>query len=238
MADETIRHIIDHYLEPKSEWARSRVARVMESLSVKPGERVLDLGCATGTFSFHTFRAGARPCGLDRDAEVLKTGRRAAQEFAGVSTPRVCGDALRLPFHEGSFDVIVNADFMEHTPDEIKQPIFDEMFRVLKSGGRGIVYTPNLNRVRWELVGERVKKLSGKRKEDVPEWKDFVDPDHFGLTTPWLTLHRLRKAGFRVRLGYHEFHMPLLSRLPGANRILAPLLSSQFANRFLITLKK
>jgi SAM-dependent methyltransferase len=236
--EEEFAHIRDYYLAPKNEWARERIARVMEAAAPRPGERVLDLGCANGTFSFHLARAGARPVGLDLDEGALRMGREFAMRFAGVSTARVRGNALRLPFPDESFDVIVNADFIEHTPAEAKPPIFREMFRVLKPGGRAVVYTPNLNRVRWELRGESIKRAIGLRFEPVPRWQDYVDPDHYGLTTPWLTSRQLREAGFEARLAYHEFHMPFLSRLPGANAILAALLSHQFANRFLIRLRR
>jgi SAM-dependent methyltransferase len=237
-SEEPFAHIRDYYLEPKNEWARARIARVLDAANPRPGERALDLGCANGTFSFHLAKAGAKPVGIDLDENALRTGREFAMRFAGISTARVRGNALRLPFPDASFDLIVNADFIEHTPAEAKPPIFREMFRVLKPGARAVVYTPNLNRVRWELLGEHLKRACGFRKTPVPRWQDYVDPDHYGLTTPWLTLRQLRAAGFEAELRYHEFHMPLISHIPGANAVLSLLLSHQFANRFLIRLHR
>lgn len=244
LGSEELRHIVDFYLEPKNEWARSRIERVMASLSIKkpapgrPGERILDLGCANGTFSFHAKNAGGWPVGLDRDIVVLKKGREASLAVGGFATPRVCGDARRLPFRTNSFDVVINADFIEHTPEEIKQGIYDEMHRVTAEGGRAVLYTPNVNRVRWELFGERLKHLVGLRKTPVPHWKDYVDADHFGMTSPHRTLRALRRSGYVGSLRYFEFHMPVLSKIPGADLILERVLSSQFANRFLIKLRK
>lgn len=235
---ETLKHLKDHYYEPANEWARLRVARVMSAAAILPGERILDLGCANGTFSFHSAFAGGRPVGIDLDMHALSTGRDAVAALDGPSTPRLAADARRLPFRDDSFDVIVNADFIEHTRDEDKFPIFQEMYRVMKPGGRGVVYTPNLNRVRWELAGEHLKRLLGMRSEPVPSWQNYVDPDHFGLTTPGLTESRLRMAGFRTRCCYFEFHVPLVSNLPFLDRILEPISSFWFANRFLITLSK
>lgn len=232
------QHIIDHYLEPKSEWARSRVARVIEAVAPSPGERVLDLGCANATFSFHTQRLGARPVGIDRDHEVLVSGREITSSFAGISTPRVQADAARLPFRHGAFDAVINADFIEHLPDETKEPIFREMFRVLREGGRGVIYTPNIRRVIWEIRGERLKKMLGIRQSPVPSWREYVDPDHFGLTDPKTTEDRLRAAGFRTRMSFFEFHIPLLSKIPGVNFILRPVFAAAFSNRFLIRITK
>jgi SAM-dependent methyltransferase len=228
---QTIR---DEYYELKGEWAKSRVERVMQAAAITGGELVLDLACNMGTFSYHTSRAGAKPIGLDRNHIALTEGREISQIIAGLSTPRVCADAGELPFSNGTFDLIINADFIEHTPDDVKRTVFSEMYRVLKVSGRGVVYTPNLNRVRWELGGERLKRWTGLRSSPVPRWQDFVDPDHFGLTTPWKTASCLRAAGFRTVIRYYEFHVPVLSKIPGFNRVAAPIISPQFANRFLI----
>lgn len=238
LTDEEFEHIRDFYLAPTSEWSRSRVSRVMDALSVEPGERILDLGCANATFSYHVSQKGARPVGIDRDDAVLVKGREAAIRFAGVTTPRVQGDALRLPFGAGSFDAVINADFIEHTPAEAKPLIFREMFRVLRSGGRGIVYTPNLSRVEWELYGEKIKKKIGQRQEPVPDWRDYVDPDHFGLTRPKLVAEQLRRVGFQTKVHYYEFHLPLLSKLKPLDLLALPFLKDAFSNRFLVEVIK
>lgn len=234
LAPEKLAHLREHYFEPRGEWARARIARVLAAATPRAGERVLDLGCANGTFSFHASRAGARPVGVDRDAAVLAEGRVAAAALGGAATPRVCGDCARLPFRAGAFDLVINADFIEHVPDEIKPAIYREMHRVLRPGGRAVIYSPNRARVVNELRGERLKRLCGLRREPVPRWQEHVDPDHFGMTTPGVTMALLRAAGFRVRVEYHEFHVPRLSRLPGFNALAFPLLARFFANRFLI----
>jgi SAM-dependent methyltransferase len=238
LSDQAFVHLRDYYFEPRNEWARRRIERVMKAAAPRAGERVLDLGCANGTFSFHARRLGARPVGLDRDPAVLATGREAARRLGGAETPRVRGDASRLPFRDGVFDVVINADFIEHLAESVKPPIFREMRRVMKAGGRGVVYSPNRNRVAWELRGENLKRLFGLRHAAVPRWQDFVDPDHFGLTTPSATARLLRRAGFRTRTEYFEFHVPLISRLPGMNFVLRPLLAAHFANRFLVRIRR
>lgn len=238
ISEEQFAHIRDYYLEPKNEWARSRIERVMGAVDPKPGERVLDLGCANGTFSFHVARTGAKPVGLDLDEKALREGPEITRRYDGTATPRVRGNAIRLPFRDETFDVIINADFIEHTPAEAKPAIFREMRRVMKTGGRGVVYTPNLHRVQWELRGEQLKRSIGIRAIPVPRWQDYVDPDHYGLTTPRLTQDQLRHAGFETEMEYHEFHVPLVSRIPGAHILLAPLLSEYFANRFLIRIRR
>src|SRR4029077_15418440 len=124
--------------------------------------------------------------------------------------------------------------FIEHTPDDVKARIFEEMFRVLKPGGRGIVYTPNLTRIEWELFGEKIKYALGLRRETVPRWQDFVDPDHFGLTTPEKTRDLLESVGFETRSLYFEHHIPMVSKIPVVGKLTDGLFPSHFAGRFLI----
>lgn len=238
VSDDFAELVRREYLEPEGEWAVSRVERVMKAAELRRGERVLDLGCAFGTFSHHSKLAGASPVGLDRSERSLREGVEIARRFHKPDVPRIQGDACYLPFRSDQFDIIINADFIEHTTDRSKALIFAEMYRTIRHGGRGLVYSPNLNRVRWELRGETVKKLLGLRREPVPKWMEFVDPDHFGMTTARQADKMLRQAGFTTRLFYYEFHIPLLSKIPGFNRVARPFLASHFANRYLITLRK
>jgi SAM-dependent methyltransferase len=238
LSEEQLTEIRDRCFEPKGDWATSRVERVLDAARILPGERVLDLGCSSGTFSFHTLKAGANTISLDRDLITLTIGREAALIIGGIRLNSVCGDALAVPFADGFFDVVINADFIEHTPDKVKTQIFEEMFRVLKPEGRGVVYTPNLARIEWELFGEKIKRAFGVRREKVPRWQDFVDPDHFGLTTPGKTRHMLKAVGFETQALYFEHHIPLISKIPIVGGLTAGWFPSQFAGRFLIQVKK
>lgn len=238
LTEAKLAEIRDLYFEPKAEWATSRIDRVLGAAQLRKGERVLDLGSSQGTFSFHALRLGAEPFGIDRNPVILGLGREAARRIAGIELPLICADALALPFPDKTFDVVINADFIEHTPDEDKKRIFEESFRVLKPAGRGLVYSPNLARIEWELAGEKIKYALGLRREKVPRWQDFVDPDHFGLTTPGKTCRLLQAVGFETRLEYFEHHIPVISKLPLIRWLCTGAFPAQFAARFLIHLTK
>ena len=231
-------YVRDAYIQPKGVWATSRVQRVMDAARLSRSDLVLDLACSMGTFSNQARQVGARPVGLDLNYDTIVEGRTISDSITGHTTPRVQANALSLPFADDTFDVIINADFVEHTPSEAKLPIFIEMQRVLKKGGRAVVYSPNLNKIRWGLFGEKAKRLLRLRSQPVPRWQEFVDPDHFGLTTPWKVERHLRRAGFQTSIRYYDFHVPVLSKIPGANLLLRPLISAQFMDRFLVVADK
>lgn len=60
--------------------------------------------------------------------------------------PSVQTDALRLPFGDETFDLIVAAAFFHHIPGREKA-MLDECFRVLKPGGRLVGYDPNAHSI-------------------------------------------------------------------------------------------
>ena len=115
---------------------------------VRPGHRVLDLGCGGGRHAFEALRRGARVVALDRDQDELFDALTiiAAMEEAG-ETPApgagaaARGDALCLPFPDGTFDRVIAAEVLEHIPRDTAALV--ELARVLRPGGTMAVTVPN-----------------------------------------------------------------------------------------------
>jgi SAM-dependent methyltransferase len=104
---------------------------------LEPGERVLDLGSGAGTDSLVAAQMvgdGGRVTGIDMTPEMLVKARLAAAEMGAANVEFVEAEAERLPFPDETFDVVISNGVIDLIPD--KDAVFDELFRVLKSGGR------------------------------------------------------------------------------------------------------
>jgi SAM-dependent methyltransferase len=127
-------------------------------MGVKPGDRVLDLGCGGGRHAFELYRRGAHVIALDQDekeldavASMFAAMRDAGEAGAGGSAVSMPGDALRLPFPDGHFDHVLAAEILEHIPDD--ELAMAELARVLRPGGTAAVTVPRYlpERICWAL---------------------------------------------------------------------------------------
>jgi SAM-dependent methyltransferase len=103
---------------------------------LQPGERVADLGCGAGTDSLVAVQMvgpGGQVTGIDMTPEMLAKARAAAAEL-NVDVEFVEGEIERLPFGDGSLDVVISNGVIDLVPD--KDAVFGEIFRVLTPGGR------------------------------------------------------------------------------------------------------
>lgn len=102
-----------------------------------PGLRVLDVGCGTGqSLRIYRRRAGLY-VGIDLSLGAL---RLAGGRFGEASWMQA--DALRLPFREGSFDVVAFSSVLHHIGD--RAGALAEARRVLAPGGWAFAFDPNL----------------------------------------------------------------------------------------------
>jgi SAM-dependent methyltransferase len=105
--------------------------------SLEPGEEVLDVGSGAGTDSLvaaQMVSPGGRVTGIDMTPEMLAKSRRAAEEMGQENVEFLEADAEKLPFPDGSFDVVISNGVIDLIPD--KDAVFSELHRVLRPGGR------------------------------------------------------------------------------------------------------
>jgi SAM-dependent methyltransferase len=102
---------------------------------------VLDLGCGDGRITALLAREGAEVTGVD-PSEVALERARAANPGLDFRAPAPDGS---LPFADGSFDVVVCVNVLEHVADT--QRLMSEARRVLRPGGRLAIAVPDNGRL-------------------------------------------------------------------------------------------
>jgi SAM-dependent methyltransferase len=107
-------------------------AQLIKFSGVKPGLQVLDVACGTGVVSVTAARMGAKVTALDLTPELLERARSNSQ-IAGVAVDWREGDVEKLPFNDGSFDVVLSQ--FGHIFAPRPALALSEMLRVLKPGG-------------------------------------------------------------------------------------------------------
>jgi SAM-dependent methyltransferase len=172
-----------------------------DRLGVRAGDRLLDVGCGAGRHAYEALRRGARVVAYDLDAGEVKdtatvlramvTDGDSGDDGAGWA---VNGDALHLPFPDGSFDRVIAAEVLEHIPADFAA--IAELVRVLRPGGTLAVTVPRWGPelVNWALSDAYHQHPGG----------------HIRIYRAGVLIGRLRDAGLTVtgRSYAHALHSP------------------------------
>jgi SAM-dependent methyltransferase/uncharacterized membrane protein YbhN (UPF0104 family) len=129
----------------------------------------LDLGCGLGLQVAEMTRRGHRVIGLDPSVGLLRGGRSRGFEL-------LAGDALDLPFADGTFDFVYTIGVLHHLPGPAAQArAFGEVARVLKPGGVFVVHETNPRNPLFRFyMGYLFPML--RRIDEGTEW--WIDPRH------------------------------------------------------------
>lgn len=173
--------------------------KTMNYMDFSPTDRILDVGCGTGSLTILVARRLQPPgeaVGIDAAPRMIHIAREKVVREQLPASFRVMV-AEQLDFPDASFDVVVNSMFSHHVDTELKQRAFAEMFRVLRPGGT--LVTADIDRPttpmgwltgwggRWLLLQPELEdNLRGRLPAIMEEagFRGLVKRDHlFGLVS-------------------------------------------------------
>ncbi len=180
-------------------------------MDLRPGERVLDLGCGSGWATrllarlvANTSESSGQVVGLDISDQMIRQARAESKEFKNVLF--LCGSAQQIPWEGNFFDNVLSIESSYYYPDQGRA--LQELFRVMAPRGRLFIlinlYKDNPYSLQWvdklrvpvhvRSAREYAELLRTHGFEKV-EWRQIPDdtptPDNY-VTKSFHSLHDLR----------------------------------------------
>jgi ubiquinone/menaquinone biosynthesis C-methylase UbiE len=167
MINEDITNTDEHMRREFNEWAEAGRGEEMEHhhisitqqtlglMALKPGQRVLDLGCGAGWASRLLAKAvgggeqAGQVVGLDVSDEMIRRARANSTDYDNILF--VVGSAQQIPWQEDFFDKVLSVESFYYYGDQ--GGALDEMRRVMAPGGELYIlinlYKDNHYSMRW-----------------------------------------------------------------------------------------
>ena len=182
---DPLERVVTAYASPKIDYIRRVV-------SLDNRSSILDLACGNGVFTYHLSGISHFVVGLDLSDHLLLQNRYGQ---------RVCADAHGLPFSDGSFDVVFEANLLHHVED--RDPIIAEMKRVSR---RYLVFVePNRYNPLMFLFSLAVPAERGGLKSSARALKELVESNGLRCRSAMTT-------GMISQNNTPEFLVPFLQR--------------------------
>lgn len=119
---------------------------------LKPGDKVLEVGCGTGTLSLAAkaqVGSTGEVVGIDIAPEMIAVaGHKAMRKRADVTFQ--VGSIENIPFPDNRFDAVICSFMIFHMPEEVRRNGFTEIYRVLRSGGQLFILDFALPDIPWQ----------------------------------------------------------------------------------------
>jgi arsenite methyltransferase len=160
---------------------------VLGLLDLKPGERVLDIGSGPGYLVSEMGAAVGRDGavhGLDASGAMNAIAARRCTDKPWVQIDE--GDALELPYADGTFDAAVSTQVYEYVADLPRA--LNELHRVLRPGGRALILDTDWDSLVWHTSDRELNRRI------TAAWDDHLVHPHL----PKVLARLMRAAGFTV----------------------------------------
>ncbi len=186
----------EHHNPYKRFFYHARYSAVLEALSPRPGERILDIGCGTGYYVAGIAASGATAIGVDLAPNYVKQADHyVAEALQGRGVHHTAAaEAKHLPFADSSFDRVLMTEVLEHLIDYPRA--LTEVSRVLKPGGCAVITTPS----KYSPLNLAYHWKAHRRR--------YAFHEHIVELTPGKFEREMRRYFGDVRLLYANFLLP------------------------------
>lgn len=152
----------------------TRAQTVLDLLAVKPGERILDVGCGNARDMSRILESGGQVVGVDISEGMVEAARQELECVGKSGMTLQVGDVTCLDFPDAYFDKVLCSEVIEHIPDASQA--LREIYRVLRPGGSLVLSTPN--KASWYgldryWIWERL--LGRKWTHPCDEWRNMAE---------------------------------------------------------------
>ncbi len=174
-----------------------------------PDNTILDAGCGTGNFSMKLAGLGCQVTGIDISHDMLQIAERKNLQLPKISYRQM--DLYDLDFPDSCFDGVFSMAAFEfvHEP----QRAFDELYRVLKPGGKLLIGTINGDSP-W---GELYKEMAENDENSVFRKAHFIGPEVLARLNPGQLLANRGSLFIPPGLPEEEYNLLNEEQLQGVN---------------------
>ena len=141
-----------------------------EHYGLRPGARVLEVGCAKGFVLVEFFKRGMVVAGIDASEYAVSQAHPQVREWVRT------GSVLHLPFEDGTFDLVFGKEVLPHVPEADVETAVAECMRVSR---QAVFFEIQCGRTETEL-------------SDIRAW----DPTHAAIRSPTWWDALFRKIGY------------------------------------------
>jgi len=208
------QEIVDGFMERKQEIEMNLMPLFERFWDIKEGKTYLEIGCGPSYVGAYLAGRGLKFVGVDMSLQGLKIASKVFSHAGINEKVFVLGELSNIPLLSNRFDFVYGGGVIEHVKNP--QPILDEIYRVLKTGGNAINTVPCLS------FAYLYRQLSGNIP-DLPVFEQLAEFFHmkllggrhmeFGYEKSFLIsklFSRFRHAGFRdIQIGAYETYLPI-----------------------------
>ena len=121
--------------EPLESAQKNKYQKIIDSLNLKPGDNILEIGCGWGGFIEHASKLGINVTGLTISKEQFDYASSRITNLGG--TQKILYEDYRV--HEGLYDAVVSIEMLEAVGSKYWNEYFNSIKRFLKPGSSALV---------------------------------------------------------------------------------------------------
>lgn len=211
-----------HRLINNPDWPNGNILENFIPYQSFTGKKVLEIGCGAGLVSSHIARSGAKLTAIDITKNAIEMTKKRFQLYK-LNGDIIKMNAEEMEFNDQTFDYVVTWGVIHHSGN--MQSILDEIYRVLKPGGKAFIMVYNKNSLRYQVYVKfwlgvmKMKRL----KASVPEIAGSITDGYIARHLKRKDFNEMASKFSEIKITFSDEKTTILKYLFGVGRVFSRL---------------